>query len=705
MRSWCLVLIAAVFIAISATAQEPFLSANTWSLLRDEASGSVPYENLRYLTGLHRVPATPEYDQAAAFVLDRARDYGLSNIHSEQFPVDGNKTYGLMRSYFAWKVEEGRLWQVHPEHRMLGDWETEPIRLADYSQRAQVEGQLVDIGNGTSEADYSNKDVRGKIVLADGVLARVQDLAVGTHGAAGIVSDMPNQTTAWAGADPTLIRWGHLNARGPATFAFMVSRQDAANLRTRLSHGENIILNASVKATVEPGHLTVVTGTILGSDSGAGEIVYSCHLDHERPGANDNGSGCVTILESARVLARLIATGALPRPKRTLRFVWGPEVEGTMAFLASHPEIRKNLRANIHMDMVGGDPFKNKSVFHVSATPWSLPSFVTDVGSTFMETIRNAATQYAEGNTAADAGIIETHAGDAGTRNQLIADVTPYAAGSDHDDYDSSTIAVPSLYLRDWPDIYIHTDHDTLAQIDATKLRRVALLGAASGYVYATVDAQQLPRLLPFLATQALKRLAQSFQDAQQLVGNAQLDPATAWYESRNLLAQSAHREVAAVHSLVEFTNAPANADSEVANALTAQTILYNRWIDTAARQRGAKGTAPVAPWASDPDARRIPVRIGDFGPLTYQNDNVLLARLGKERYSQIKLLNSDATRLLKVSDQSELYAYEIANFVDGKRSVAETRDAVSAEYGPLPLSLVADYLNACVEAKIMQWK
>ena len=63
----------------------------------------------------------------------------------------------------------------------------------------------------------------------------------------------------------------------------------------------------------------------------------------ERPGANDNGSGCVTILESARMLAGLSQAGALPRPKRTLRFVWGPEVEGTMAFLASHPEIRRRI--------------------------------------------------------------------------------------------------------------------------------------------------------------------------------------------------------------------------------------------------------------------------------------------------------------------------------------------------------------------------
>jgi aminopeptidase YwaD len=705
MRSWHLVLLAFLLGAVCAVAQEPFLSPNTWNLLRDEASGAVPYENLRYLTGLHRVPATPEYDQAAAFVLERARNYGLTDAHSEQFSIDGNKTYGLMRSYFGWKVEEGRLWEMRPEHQMLGDWKTEPIRLADYSQSAQLESQLVDVGNGTSETDYSNRDVRGKIVLADGVLARVQELAVGAHGAAGIVSDMPNQTTAWAGIDPTLIRWGHLNARGPATFAFMVSSQGAQSLRTRLAHGENIILNATVKATVGPGQWTVVTGSIPGTDPNAGEVVYSCHLDHERPGANDNGSGCVTILESARVLSRLIATGALPRPKRTLRFVWGPEVEGTMAFLASHPEIRKTLRANIHMDMVGGDPFKNKAVFHVSGTPWSLPSFVTDVGSTFLDTIRNAATQYAEGNTAADAGIVETRAGDAGTRNELVADVTPYAAGSDHDDYDSSTFATPSLYLRDWPDIYIHTDHDSLTQIDATKLRRVALLGAASGYVYATLDAQQLPRLLPFLAAKSLARLAQSFQQAQELSGDPQLDPATAWYESRNLQAQVAHRELSALHSLVEFTAAPGNADADQADSLMAQSALYERWIDAAARQRGAKANSPVAPWASDPDARRIPVRVGDFGPLTYQNDNVLLARLGKDRYSHIKLLNSEATPLLNVSDQSELYAYEIANFVDGKRSVGEIRDVVSAEYGALPISLVADYLNACVEAKVMQFK
>jgi len=472
-----------------AAAQQPFLTQAQWTALREEASGLAPYENLRALTRLHRVPATLEFEQAADFILKRAQEYGLQDVHAEQFPIDGKVSYGLMRSYFAWHVEAGRLWETEPVHGLLGDWSTDPIRLADYSHSADVDAPLIDVGAGTSEADYAGKNVRGNLVLADGVLAVVQRLAVMKFGAAGIVSDMPNQSNAWSGLDSSIVRWGHLDASVPNGFAFMVSRATATALRAQMLGEHPVLLSGHVKADVGPGRWTVVSGTIPGTDPQAGEIVYSCHLDHQRPGANDNASGCVTILESARLLNRLIAAGALPRPIRTLRFLWGPEVEGTMAYLSKHPDIRRTMRADVHMDMVGGDLFKNKAVLHVTETPWSLPSFVTDIGAAFADTIRDAAAHYAEDGTQADAAVIEDRDGAPGTRNAFYVDQTPYAEGSDHDDYDSSTIAVPSLYLRDWPDIYIHTDHDTLDQIDATKLRRVALLGAASGYTYASLDA------------------------------------------------------------------------------------------------------------------------------------------------------------------------------------------------------------------------
>ena len=685
----------------AAFAQQPFLSSEHWIKLRDEANGAAPYENLRYLTRLHRVPATAEFDQAAQFIQERAQEYGLTEVLSEQFPADGTTQYGLMRSYLGWKVDTGQLWEVRPQHLLLGDWATDPIRLADYSHSADVEAALVDVGEGSHEADYGGKDVRGKIVLADGVLARVQQLAVIQYGAAGIVSDMPNQTTAWSGLDRTLVRWGHLDARESAGFAFMVSREEAASLRAQLAAGP-VVLSAKVKAEVGPGHWTVVSGVIPGTDPGSGEIVYSCHLDHQRPGANDNGSGCVTILESARILSRLIGSGALPRPKRTLRFVWGPEVEGTMAYLSRHPDIRKRLRADIHMDMVGGDPFKNKSILHVTATPWSLPSFVTDVGATLAEVIRAGAANYAESGDAPEAAVVENRAGEQGTRNQFLADATPYSPGSDHDDYDSSTIAIPSLYLRDWPDIYIHTDHDTLQQIDATKLRRVALLGAAAGYVYASLDAERSPSLLPFYTAQSEMRLAQLFEQAQRLVNDPKLDAGPAWYEGRNLMRQGLRREVATLHSLLEFGGSGEAANE---NILADQVASFDAWIDRQAKARGAQGTEPRSPWAADAAARKIPVRVGDFGPLVYQNDNVLRARLGPERVAKINLLNNEATPLLKVQDLPDLYAYEIVNFIDGKRSVGEIRDAVSAEYGPLPVETVNDYLDACKEAGIVQWK
>src|SRR5215470_2674822 len=171
-RLVCRVISAVAFLcSIPGLAQQPFLNKKQWTDLRDEANGAAPYENLRFLTTLHRVPATPAFESAADFILRRAKEYGLADAHIEQFPIDGAKAYGLMRSYLAWNVEEARLWELRPDHLLIGDWATDPIRLADYSHSADVETELIDVGNGTNETDYKDKDVRGKIVLADGVLA------------------------------------------------------------------------------------------------------------------------------------------------------------------------------------------------------------------------------------------------------------------------------------------------------------------------------------------------------------------------------------------------------------------------------------------------------------------------------------------------------------------------------------------------------
>jgi hypothetical protein len=130
-----------------------------------------------------------------------------------------------------------------------------------------------------------------------------------------------------------------------------------------------------------------------------------------------------------------------------------------------------------------------------------------------------------------------------------------------------------------------------------------------------------------------------------------------------------------------------------------------NGWLVQAAATRGARDANWVPAWRATPAAARVPHRIGEFGPLTFQNDDVLRDRLGAERLHKIQLLRAGSSRFVNVQDQSALYAYEIVNFVDGKRSVADIRDAVSAEFGPIPVDIVSDYLNACEEAKIIAFR
>src|SRR5205814_506965 len=151
------------------------------------------------------------------------------------------------------------------------------------------------------------------------------------------------------------------------TFGFMVSLKTARAMKERLAHGEKIRLHAVVKAGEDPGAYEVVTAAIPGADAKLKEeeIAFSCHLDHQRPGANDNASGCVTILEVARTLQKLIGEGKLERPARTIRFIFPPEIEGTLTLLNAKPEFAKRTKAVVHMDMVGGGA-ETKAVFHVT---------------------------------------------------------------------------------------------------------------------------------------------------------------------------------------------------------------------------------------------------------------------------------------------------------------------------------------------------
>ena len=665
--SLCLPLLAGPVRARQSTLlPEPVLAA-----LAQELSGETAKRNLEQLARQHRMRGSRGFRAAADHLAAELRAYGLADARVEQFPADGRLFYGTQRSRPPWDAEFAELWEVREEgpngwvpQTRLASWEAMPVTLAQDSEAGDVTAALVDVGAGTNESDYAGKDVRGKLALVSSQPGAAARLAVERHGAAGLVSYAQNQRTAWWGEDENLVRWGHLDtfARTP-TFAFMVSLKTARALQARLARGERVTLRAVVRAGKHAGSYDVLTATIPGRDPRLRdeEIAFSCHLDHQRPGANDNASGSVAILEVARAFSKLIREGRVARPRRTLRFIWPPEIEGTLAYLNARPDVARRIKAVVHMDMVGGGP-ETKAVFHVTRGPASLPSFVYDVAEHFGDFTNEQSARFASGEAAS----YPLHSPEGG-KEALLAEMAEFTMGSDHQVYADSSFGVPAIYLNDWPDRYIHTNFDTPANVDPTKLKRAAFIGAASAYFLADASAADAPALLRLVRAQALRRTARMLARRDALP--------TA--EAANLTSFHLAYERAVVASVGRFLEVPEAVGVEARGFLVGLQSLVG---DSATGPAPAQGDGRLV-------FRRNPELKGTMSAFGYDYFN---DKYGAEKASAVRLLSFRGPR-----GSGDEYAYEVLNFTDGRRNAQEIRDAISAVYGPVPLELVVEYLRA----------
>ena len=196
----------------------------------------------------------------------------------------------------------------------------------------------------------------------------------------------------------------------------------------------------------------------------------------------------------------------LEKPRRTIRFVWPAEIEGTLALLNGRPELAKNIRAAIHLDMVGGGP-ETKAIFHVTRGPASQPSFVYDLADSVGMFVNEQTEAFAK-TGAAKYPLV---AGD-GSKDPLRAGLAPFSEGSDHQVYTDSSFGIPAIYLNDWPDRYIHTNRDVPAHIDSTKLARAAFVAAASGYVLSRLTPADTPAIQAMMEPFALERRARAMR-------------------------------------------------------------------------------------------------------------------------------------------------------------------------------------------------
>jgi hypothetical protein len=312
---------------------------------------------------------------------------------------------------------------------------------------------------------------------------------------------------------------------------------------------------------------------------------------------------------------------------------------------------------------------------------------VGDVGEVFFEYVKEGSRRATSRGDFSDA-ILSPE----GTKEDFVAEMQGLDLGSDHQVFGDSAFGIPMLYFHDWPDVYIHTNKDVPENLDATKLQRVAFLGAAIGYTLAIVGPSEAPELLAETAGRAAERLgadrARALADLAAAEGEA---IHRAYREARNRIRHAVQREKDALESIVKFTGG---------------ALSLTPWTESLeATHRGSelalRGTYEALTAAPRPDAAlepgptalgsRVPMRSEDVqGPTNLYYHDQIAATLGPD----VPPVSLD-----------ELAQFEVLNFTDGRRTVAEIRDAVSAELDPVSIEAVAEYLDLLARAGVVRFR
>jgi aminopeptidase YwaD len=499
-RNTLLLLVLAAAVGGAVIAQVPPDRCLVPPKLRDpilnEVSGEQAYLHVQMLAG-NRDRQAAEYTDGffeSHYIHDMALQYGLSDVKIEFFP-----------SRDTWDGEEGDLWMVEPVLKKIASFNQVPTSLAQGSMTADVEAELVYVGAGR-EADYAGKDVKGKIVLGSGSTGSVFGSAVNVRGAAGALgTGSPGINGNAAGATFDQIGWGSVSPK-PDTggFGFNLSLRQFLELRNLVERGEKVVLRAHVRAKTYPGKLNVISAAIPGSDPRAGELIVVAHALETiaTPGANDNCTGVGTILEIGRTLARLVRDGAIPKPLRTIRFLWGNEISGSTAFMNKYPELQDKLIAAINFDMTGANPDSTDTYLRIKMTPDARPSFLNDLLASLLQYVDQSEVRTTQGRNA--------------QFNYRLCPLATITSGSDHSVFNAG--GIPAMQFNYWPDNFYHSSGDRIVHVDPTELKRVGFTAAAALAYLAGAGSEQARDLAWEAAGNGAKWIAEVAKQSVRLL-------------------------------------------------------------------------------------------------------------------------------------------------------------------------------------------
>jgi aminopeptidase YwaD len=446
--------------------------------LAGEVSGGIAFGHVAEISRHHRIQASPGMRAAVDYAVETLRGYGVK-AEAHACPANGRDYSWSNLMFKEWSCADAELRLVKPgdEARFLVRYSESKLSLIQRSlptPRGGVTAEVVALDKGEETRDYEGLDVSGKLVLTDGDVARVKELAVDGRGAVGIIyyGTWVREPNLPEGALDDALKYTSFWWAGEEKpcFGFVLTPRTGRWLRELVKKSKAPVkLHAVVDSKLYDGSIEDAVATIPGETDE--EVVVVAHICHPQPSANDNASGSAAAMEAARALHKLIGEGELPKPRRTMRFTLVPEMAGSYAWLSENEERIPDIVAAINLDMVGENQDLCGSPLVVERTPEATPSYVNSLVEAIYGEVKREA-----GNLGGSAKYpLFRHA------------VAPFSGGSDHYVYSDPTVGVPCPMLIQWPDRFWHTSYDTLDKVDPGMLRRVALMTAT--YAYFIADA------------------------------------------------------------------------------------------------------------------------------------------------------------------------------------------------------------------------
>jgi hypothetical protein len=643
-----------------------FLGEELWRSLINEYSGNVVLEHIRRLSQLHRIAGgSPGYHQAVEYVTGVLKSQGGCEVSVSKQISDGERKYLQWRSMPGWEVRKAEL-RLESTGEVLASYAEIPVTLFEYSNGANLSALAVFVGDGTSDSDYMGVDVAGKIVLATGAGDTVHREAVLKRGAAGVIVG-PSDKDALCRMYPDLVRMHALrpnkSLREKTRFGFSLSRSWFERLLTAIRDDKNARLSVTIDARQYDSETETVSAFFKGSAFPDQEIILTAHLDHYRPGANDNASGSASLLEIARTLATLIDRGLIEKPRRSIRFLWLGEMHGFAGYLEQDAGIGKRGIAGINMDMVGEDVHKTFSIMTLIRPPYSNPSYIGDLVERMIDIIDNRSPYPSLGE---------------GSR--LHFRVLPFKGGSDHLLLSDPTIGVSCVNLGHDGDVFHHTSQDDLDKIDVAELKKLGII--ALGAVLFTVNAGEAEAIAMALevAEQGAMRLAERTKSHMAELGElfsrgsenafGRLDDMLGYLDIQALTEIQAVRSVENLSKDLRIRTFVDRLASELNTTAEAEKARLNSYFKTLCALNGIAPHPIVASAEEKALDKIIPRRLfrGPISQFLFED----LVGDGMAWYAVYARTDPGWT------DRRA----EILNFMDGRRSLLQIFRAVSAELG-----------------------